>query len=300
MSGISPSGISPSVTVTRSTMSLAVRLETHGCSIVRAVKSDLPSLASGGASVYAEHRAEYLAQLVAPMDDMWAAFADMAAPHALMVGEEVVGSCCVDDERQLLRFFVLPRFSHRAEELLRLALHELEVQRMVVSTVDPGYLAPALDMANDFEVHALLYNHVERPTSPGLDGLVIGQAGDEGRIVDFEEAAIGAPRSFLEYYVHDKLERQELLLYEEDARLVCVGELRRDDQQPAIAQLGFVVSEENRGRGIGSRMMTSLVARSGREGLAPHCSTEVTNVGARRALERAGFRATHRLLFLPA
>ena len=261
---------------------------------------DRPSLRSDAASVYAEHRAEYLAQLVAPMDDMWAAFADMAAPHALMVGDEVVGSCCVDGERQLLRFFVLPRFSHRAEELLRLALRELEVERMVVSTLDPGYLAPALDVANGFEVHALLYRHVEEPTLPGLDRLVAGQAGNQGRIVDFQAAAIGASRSFLDYYVHQRLERQEMLLYEEGSQLLCVGELRRDDQQPGTAHLGIVVSKEARGQGIGSRMMTSLIGRSRDEGLAPHCSTEVTNVGARRAIERAGCRATHRLLFLAA
>jgi GNAT superfamily N-acetyltransferase len=260
---------------------------------------DRPSLRSDAASVYGEHRAEYLAQLVAPMDDMWAVFADMAAPHALMVGEQIAGSCCVDDERQLLRFFVLPRFSHRAEELLRLALSELQIERMVVSTLDPGYLAAALDVADGFEVHALLYRHVEEPTLPGLDGLVAGRAGDQERIVDFQAAAIGAPRSFLESYVHGKLERQEMLLYEQGSQLLCVGELRRDDQQPGIAQLGLIVSEESRGQGIGSRMMTSLVARSRDEGLAPHCSTEATNVGARRAIERAGFRATHRLLFLP-
>jgi ribosomal protein S18 acetylase RimI-like enzyme len=91
-----------------------------------------------------------------------------------------------------------------------------------------------------------------------------------------------------------------MFLYEEGSQLLCVGELRRDDQQPGIAHLGIVVSEEARGQGIGSRMMTSLVGRSRDEGLAPHCSTEVTNVGARRAIERAGFRATHRLLFLTA
>ena len=56
------------------------------------VEPDQLSLRADAASVYGDQRAEYLAQLVAPMDDMWAAFADMAAPHALRVGDEVVGS----------------------------------------------------------------------------------------------------------------------------------------------------------------------------------------------------------------
>ena len=32
------------------------------------------------------------------------------------------------------------------------------------------------------------------------------------------------------------------------------------------------------------------------EGLAPYCSTEFANIAARRAIERAGFRANHRVL----
>jgi hypothetical protein len=43
-------------------------------------------------------------------------------------------------------------------------------------------------------------------------------------------------------------------------------------------------------------MCNKTGSRSTGEGLAPICSTEVTNVGARRAIERAGFRATQRLL----
>jgi len=93
------------------------------------VKPELLSLRADAAAVYADHRAAYLAQLVAPMDDMWAAFADMATPHALMVGEQAVGSCCVDEEGQLLRFYVRPRFQHHATALLRLALARVARRR---------------------------------------------------------------------------------------------------------------------------------------------------------------------------
>ena len=78
------------------------------------MEPDRLSLRADAASVYGDQRAEYLAQLVAPMDDMWAAFADTAAPHALMVGDEVAGSCSVDEKCQLLRFYVLPRFQQRS------------------------------------------------------------------------------------------------------------------------------------------------------------------------------------------
>ncbi len=254
------------------------------------------SLGDDAASVYAHHRAEYLAQLVAPMDDMWAAFADMATPHALMVGDEVAGSCCVDEAGKLLRFYVVPRFQHRSTELLRWVLSECSATVMMVYTSDPNYLSSALDLASAVEPHSLFFRWMVEPEGPGLDPLHVAEASDHQRIVDFEAKAIGAPRDFLEHYNRERLERQELILFEEGSRLLSVGELRRDRQQPGLAQLGMIVCGDERGKGIGSRMLSSLVKRSLDEGLTPYCSTEVTNLGARRAIERAGFRANHRVL----
>jgi len=260
------------------------------------VDADRFSLRADAESVYGEHRAAYLAQLVAPMDDMWAAFADMAAPHALAVRGDVAGSCSVDDEGRLLRFYVVPRFQHHSESLLRLALRELEVAHMMVPTLDPNYLSSALDLASSVEPHTLLFAPLAEPEGPGLDDLGLAKPDDHQRIVDYQVEEIGAPREFLNHYVHERLERQEMLLFEEGSRLLCVGELRRDQQQAGIAQLGLIVRGEERGKGIGTRMLSSLVTRSRAQGLTPYCSTEVTNPGARRAIERAGFRANHRML----
>ena len=254
------------------------------------------SLRANAASVYDDQRAAYLAQLVAPMDDMWAAFADMATPHALLVGDAVAGSCSVDEEGQLMRFYVLPRFQQHSLALLRLALAELEATRMMVCTLDPNCLSTALDAAASVEPHALLFAPVTAPEGPGLGHLNLAVPSDHQRIVDFQAEEIGAQRDFLEPYVRERLERQEMLLFEEGSQMLSVGELRRDKHQVGIAQLGLIVHGQERGKGIGSRMLSSLVTRSREQGLTPYCSTEVTNIGARRAIERAGFRANHRVL----
>jgi RimJ/RimL family protein N-acetyltransferase len=104
------------------------------------------------------------------------------------------------------------------------------------------------------------------------------------------------PRNFLEAYVRERLERQELLLAESGGQILCAGELRRDPQQVGVAHLGLIVRGDERGKGMGSRMLSSLVTRSRALGLTPRCSTEVDNLGAQRAIERAGFRANHRVL----
>jgi len=254
------------------------------------------SLQADAAAVYADQAREYLDGLVAPLDDMWAAFADMATPHALLVDGQVVGCCSIDEGGQLLRFHVQPRFSQHSTGLLRLVLAELEVAHMMVCTLDPNALSTALDLSASVHCHALLYGSVGEPEGDGLDELSLAVPDDLARIVDFQVEATGMPREFLEPYGSVRLERQELLLHERDGRLLCVGELRRDPRQSGVAHVGLIVHAEARGQGVGSAMLASLVSRSREAGLSPCCSTEVTNLGARRAIERAGFRAAHRVL----
>ena len=80
-----------------------------------------------------------------------------------MVGDEVAGSCSVDEEGRLLRFYVLPRFQHRSVALLCLALRELEATCMMVYTLDPNYLSSAMDVASRVEPHTLLFASVTEP-----------------------------------------------------------------------------------------------------------------------------------------
>jgi GNAT superfamily N-acetyltransferase len=260
------------------------------------MKPESLSLSGDAEAIHRELRTEYLGQLVAPMDDMWISFADGAAAHALSVADELGGCCSVDAEGQLLRFYVQPRFAQHSVALLSLALEELEIRHMMVATLDPNALSTALDLARKVESHTLLYASVTEPEGPGLDNLVLAELGDHQRIVDFQAQAVGMPLAFLEPYARERLELQELVLHERDGQLLCVGELRRDQQQAGVAQLGLIVHAQERGKGIGTRMFSSLVTRSREQGLVPYCSTELTNQGARRAIERAGFRAQHRML----
>jgi GNAT superfamily N-acetyltransferase len=131
-------------------------------------------------------------------------------------------------------------------------------------------------VAASVESHTLLFARVSEPEGPGLDDLRLAELDDHGRIVDFQVEQVGMPRDFLEGYVRERLERQEMLLFEESSQLLAVGELRRDLQQDGIAQLGLIVRAEERGQGIGTRMFSSLATRSRELGLTPCCSTEIT------------------------
>lgn len=257
---------------------------------------EAPSVRTDDAKAYEELREAYLAQLSVPMDDMWMAFSDGARPLSLRLGDRRVGCASVDGEGRLLRFYVEPREQSRSGELLQCIVDDVGPRQMMVSTGDPLALSAALDRGGEVMVDTLLYGVATEPETPGLEGLGWAEPGDHRRIVDFQHREVGAPLGFLEQYVGERIERREMLLDVEDSELRCVGELRRDRQQPGVGHLGLIVHGKARGRGVGSSMMSSLVQRCRAEGLTPRCSTEVGNPGAQRAIERGGFRPDHRWL----
>jgi GNAT superfamily N-acetyltransferase len=245
---------------------------------------------------YLKLRAEHFKQLVGPMDDMWLAFANQASHHLLLVNGELAGSCALDEERTLVGFYVRQPLQHHGPELLRLVLGQLKAKRMVVLTVDPGYLSAALDVASSVEPQALLYALELEPGAGRVESLEVAGAQDLQRVVDFQSVQLGAPIDFLTAYSGERIERGEMLLVQEGGQLLAVGELRVDALQAGIAHLGLIVEAGQRGQGLGKRLMNTLVVRARAQGLVPYCSTDMENIGAQRAIEQAGFRSSQRVL----
>lgn len=246
-------------------------------------------------------RGAYLRQLTAPLDDMWMAFAEMAEPHGLFSGGECVGVCALDGERRLLRFCLRPEFAGEAEGWLRSTVERLDVRELIVPSYDPGFLSPASDLGLPFEVHSLLFTEFEPIAGEGVEALDaanlhVAGPGDFDRLVDFQEAALGAPRSFLEHYVGARIERGELRWLEAEAGVLATGEVRLDGTQAEVAHLGLIVAADRRGRGVGTRLLRTLAREALDQGWRPICSTERGNGAARQAIERVGFRSSHRLL----
>ena len=85
---------------------------------------------------------------------------------------------------------------------------------MLVFTQDPNTLSTALDVAAKVESHTLLFAWTAEPEVPELEGLTVAGRDDHARIVDFQVTEVGMPREFLDGYVRERLEREEMLLHD--------------------------------------------------------------------------------------
>lgn len=242
---------------------------------------------------YEDLRADRHRTLVAPEDDMWATFADLARPHALRIGARLVGRFSVDADGGLHGFHVVDDHEDRAADLLARVVDALPVRAAMASTVDPMFLTLALRTGGATETVALMYEHGSRAGAGETVVVRLATPHDHPAAVAFERAANGAPESFASPYLAERIDLRELYLVEDAGRIVATGELRVDTRTPGNAHLGLVVDADLRSRGLGSRLMRTLTDLCTTRGLTPVCSTEPTNAAAQAVIRRAGFRNRH-------
>ncbi|MCP4686239.1 MAG: GNAT family N-acetyltransferase, partial [bacterium] len=116
-------------------------------------------------------------------------------------------------------------------------------------------------------------------------------------VVAFDQKAIGAPLDWLSGYLSNLITRRELFAFIRDGKVIATGECRGyDEYQTGFADLGVIVAKSERSKGIATKVLKSLIAIAGDRNLSPICSTEASNIGAQKAIARAGFFAGNRIV----
>ena len=149
------------------------------------------------ADAYGRLGAERQRTLVAPEDDMWATFADMAEPHALTIGTQLVGRFSVDDDNQLHGFYVRDDFEEYAAELFVHVVDDMDITAAMASTVDPTFLSLSLAAGGSAEPVAVMYDHIARPVSDETVDVRPATSADHPAAVAFYRAETGSPEAFL-------------------------------------------------------------------------------------------------------
>ena len=244
-------------------------------------------------------KSEYLSTLSAPLDGMWEAFADMATKWLFLLEGEPVGYAAVNGNRQILQFFLRKKFE--ARELFIQLIKEQDVTGAIVPTCDPSTVALALDQQKSVSVNAIMY-HMQNMSAlepakfpVGSDfQLVTGGALDQA--VEFAHKTLGASEEWLSGYFGNLVDREELFSLQSNGELIATGECRVSDCQKGIADVGMVVGKSHRRSGIATNVLRALSHHARSKGLRPICSTETNNLGAQKAISRAGFISQHRIL----
>jgi RimJ/RimL family protein N-acetyltransferase len=250
-------------------------------------------------------KAKYLKRITAPLDGMWlGGFIPNAQHYSFHEDSNLVGYCCVNDDRYLLQFFLEDSHYNSGAALLEELLannHKVltDIAGAFVSTAEPDYLSICFDNFGEFNVHTYMYNLADHLNSEITNQnekiLRLVKPEQISEIVDFEVATLGMPEDWLQQYSSNLIKNKELFGYWNNNKLVAVGECRAS-KIPGYSDLGVIVDRNSRGKGLATRILQELSQITVAAGKKPICSTEIDNIGARRAIEKAGFLANNRII----
>lgn len=242
---------------------------------------------------------KYLGQLSAPLDGMWESFATQADHYAILQGDTTIGYGVINPGQQLLQFFVLD--GHDDCRIFEGMLGNLKIIGAFVATCDVRSLSLCMDHQKSISVNALMYHANSSPvpndaTFPPHSNLQMVETSELGSATSFAVETLGQDPGWLESYFSERIARKELFGLWQAESLIATGECRLSDSQPPYADLGMIVARDFRGQGIATAILQRLRKRCHDHGLRAICSTDSTNLAARKAIERAGFVSHHRIL----
>jgi len=251
-----------------------------------------------------ELKADYLTSLIAPMDGMWDSGFTLPAPHWKIFHDGILaGYYAANDEGGVLQFYLLP--AHR--KFGRAIWEKIQLQdgltHAVVSTIDPFFLSLCLETQKGITVHTNMYEHrwdvipehadssdlVFRPLKP-----------DElERTIEFQQACLSDEhdlREWLRGYSSNLINRGETWVLARGDEWIGMGERRKSDSQNGVTDVGMMVHPDKRGKGWAVYILTLMTTSCVADGRRVICSTTIENIGAQKAIERAGFGSDHRIL----
>lgn len=245
-------------------------------------------------------RSEYLQTLLAPMDGMWERrIMSQATFWAIQDQQRVAGHFCLDASGYLLRFHLTKEYQAQAQEIFQRIVSTYELQYAITSTLEPLYFALCLDFQTGATPQSYLFRDQGRlqiPADLRTHSFRRADTGEFDTLVRFYRENTAGPGEWIEPFLREHLDREEVFVCFSQHALVATGECIPSQSQPPYADLGIVVAQAYRGRGLGRSVLLHLKEHCYEAGWKPICSCSVDNPASKKAIERAGFLSEHRIV----
>jgi hypothetical protein len=207
---------------------------------------------------------------------------------------EAAGHLFVARGGTLLQYGLSRRYFRQAGEILDRLIEDGTVGKASVSTKEPEFLGLCLDRQKGLSVDCYLFEDLGEafppPAPPAGAFLRPARAEDIPRICEACDPAFDG-------YYEGLVANGQLFVACGGDELLGIGEMRvLDTHGGRFSDIGMHVAEGKRCRGVGAFIVAGLGGLSRERGAAALACCNASNAASKRALEKAGFRATHRVL----
>ncbi len=239
----------------------------------------------------------WLDSLTSPQDGMWEFFRNSAMNWGIVCDEEMIGYASIDEENQLLQFYISPKYLSKGEVIFKEFIDKMKIETGIVGTNNLVYLSIALNFVKVLNVSTYLFrNTYEVNVEEKEEILKECQEEDIERIVNFCHYSMGAPKGWLKVYIGGLIEKKEIFSLEDGDKIIGTCEIRKSTTAPEFADIGMVVSPDYRRKGYGTYLLNKAKTIALEWEKIPICSCEKDNFGSIKAISNCGFVSMYQLL----
>ena len=260
-------------------------------------------------SVLEDLKVEHLKTLSAPLDAYWEeALIGFADHYEIKIDGARSGFYCLNSDNQLVAFYLSKEHANHGGNALSYIINEHGVSAALAGTNDSYFLSLCLDVAANSRVHTLLFEDnlkiSDEFTETDHFSFELSSEDDFAEIFEHYCAASGSmdlesvETGFedLKGYIRTVMDQHHIFVLRENGKLIATSECRISKTQKPYADLGMIVAEEHRRKGVGSYILARTKAFCYERDTSPICSCEADNIGSIKAITRAGFVSRHRIV----
>lgn len=192
----------------------------------------------------------------------------------------------------LLEYYLTDEFSILYPEIFNQALSYFGIKKVLCKSFDLKLLDVSIKSCMSMKKHGILFREFCGSEQANDSFLIRNATEDDIDLIEEISEGIFENKDEINLYVF----ADQLKVFEQNGVFCGIGIITRvfDDKQ--YYDIGTAVKKEFRGKGVGSYIINYLYHYINRLGYIPVAACGYENGASKRALEKAGFTATHELL----
>lgn len=216
--------------------------------------------------------------------------------YILQADTKEIGYAITNIENVLIEFHVLEKYLPDSHNIFKSVLADLSITDIYCKSFDSQLLSNCLLSSLPYSIIGVLYrNYVEPIVKLGpsikmkkadLSSVGLLKQQDESIKELFE-----TEDQFTDFIINENV----FEFYKNDEFVGC-GIVLKTNSNWNYCDLGVWVKPSERGKGIGSQIITNLREFAIKNNLIPSCGCGIENIASQKAIERSGFVSKYKLI----
>ncbi len=217
--------------------------------------------------------------------------------YQILMDSVRIGYCCIDKEKTLWEFYLNKSARLHSQEVFRLLIDQGLMAAAECKSYDHLLMSLCLDHHKKADCTAYLFRDavkVELPKLPYTD-ITFRMAAIEDYEVLSKHDRIAEGVTFF-HDLKEDINNNEVFVFYAGQEFIGSGTVKKIWPGLGHRDIGMVVPEQHRHKGIGTYIIIRLIEYCHSNDLIPVCGCWYFNYASKKSLERAGFLAEHRMI----